>query len=128
MRPIDRLTLGLAAALALIAGPSARAEEAHAAASAKPAGNEATNVPEKAGDSPAFRTLADLPVLHVEPEGSRIKPLDTFSRLVVKEIYGRESIKLTTPDGEESRRPGRPSVPSSTGRSTPLTGTVARSS
>ena len=42
------------------------------------------------GVGPAYETLARLPVLH---EG-RIKPLDTLAREEVKQIFGRETVKL----------------------------------
>ena len=76
MRRLRWLTLGLA--LAAAAAP--------AAATAA----ESSATPRKLGQGPAYRTLAKLPVLH---EG-RIKPLDTLAREEVKQIHGRETLKL----------------------------------
>jgi ABC-type transport system involved in cytochrome c biogenesis permease subunit len=47
----------------------------------------------RAGDAP-YRTLGDLPVLHDDGIGGRLKPLDTWARLAVKQIYGREVVKV----------------------------------
>ncbi|MBX6311565.1 MAG: cytochrome c biogenesis protein CcsA [Isosphaeraceae bacterium] len=44
--------------------------------------------------SRAYQTLGDLAVQH----HGRIKPLDTVARQEVKQVYGRETIKLTGPD------------------------------
>ena len=76
------------------------------------------------GVGPAYETLGKLPVMHQ----GRIKPLDTLAREEVKQIFGRETIKLHDADGTRSSRPGGPSPPSSTGRSAPSSGTTSRSS
>ncbi len=44
----------------------------------------------KLGAGPAYQTLAKLPVMHQ----GRIKPLDTLARFSVKQIFGRETIRL----------------------------------
>src|SRR5262245_31278287 len=49
----------------------------------------------RAADDP-YRALGDIPVQH---EG-RVKPLDTYARLEVKQVYGRETIKLCDAEGE----------------------------
>ena len=48
-----------------------------------------------AADDP-YRVAGEVAIQH---EG-RIKPLDTFARLVVKQIYTREEIKLVDADGK----------------------------
>ncbi len=75
----------------------------------------------------------------------RVKPLDTVAREEVKQVYGRETIKLRDPREEIEKildpesharkdapsrrsRNGGPSVPSSAGPSTPSSGTTSRSS
>ena len=78
------VVLAVAACAALI-GP------AHAEA---PAAKSAPAIPKDAGTGLAYQALGNLPVLHVEDSGSRIKPFDTFARLTLKSIYGRESIRL----------------------------------
>src|SRR6267154_2073372 len=75
MRRSGWLTLGLALTAAL-AVPAARAAE--------------DDGPKAVGTGPAYRTLGRLPVLH---EG-RPKPLDTLAREEVKQIFGRETIKI----------------------------------
>ena len=94
------------------------------------------------GAGPAYELIGKVAVMH---EG-RVKPLDTVAREEVKQIYGRETIKLRDPSEEiekildpesharkAARRIGRsksggPSGPSSAGRSTPSSGTTSRSS
>jgi len=49
-----------------------------------------------AGKRPAYELIGKVAVLH---EG-RIKPLDTVAREEVKQIYGRETIKLHDPAEE----------------------------
>jgi len=76
MRRTVRLTLSLALAAAAAAAPSgARGIEPE---------------PKALGKGPAYETLGRLAMLH---EG-RIKPLDTLAREEVKQIFGRETIKL----------------------------------
>jgi ABC-type transport system involved in cytochrome c biogenesis permease subunit len=77
MRRNEWLALGLAVATAVAAAPA-----------------------DDAG-SP-YRILGDLPVM-AGPEQSlrgRVKPLDTLAREAVKVVYGRETVKLTGPDGK----------------------------
>jgi ABC-type transport system involved in cytochrome c biogenesis permease subunit len=71
MRRIEWLTLGLAVATAT------------AASAAEPGGS-------------AYQTLGNLAVMH----HGRVKPLDTLAREEVKQVYGRETIKLTDPKGK----------------------------
>src|SRR4051812_30857161 len=78
MRQFKWLWLGLAAATALAARPGPAAES--------PPG----------GGGPAYKTLGELVVMR---DGRR-KPLDTLARQQVKQIYGRETIKLLGPDGK----------------------------
>ncbi len=52
----------------------------------------------KLGADLAYRTLGGLPVMHA----GRIKPWDTVAREEVKQIYGRESIKLVDAEGNPS--------------------------
>ncbi len=49
-----------------------------------------------ATDPAAADALGDIAVM----EAGRVKPLDTVARHEVKQIYGRETIKLTGPDGK----------------------------
>src|SRR5262249_7290779 len=79
MRRTGWLTLGLALTAAAAATPAARAEAADA--------------PKALGTGPAYQTLARLPVLHV----GRVKPFDTLAREEVKQIFGRETIKVQDP-------------------------------
>lgn len=51
------------------------------------------DAPRALGTGPAYETLAGLPVLH---EG-RVKPFDTLAREEVKQIFGRETIKVLDP-------------------------------
>jgi ABC-type transport system involved in cytochrome c biogenesis permease subunit len=81
MKPLCWLTLGLALATAAV--PTA-------ATSAEPSASS------RLGYGPAYETLARLAVLH---EG-RIKPLDTLAREEVRQIFGRESVKLVDPARE----------------------------
>ncbi|MFO0953989.1 MAG: ABC transporter permease, partial [Isosphaeraceae bacterium] len=68
---------------------------------AAPASAAADNEPRALGKGPAYETLAKLPVLH---EG-RIKPLDTLAREEVRQIYGRETVKVIDPaDAKEPNR------------------------
>ena len=46
--------------------------------------------------TPSYRALGDLAVMHA----GRIKPLDTQAREVVKQVYGREAVKLTDAAGK----------------------------
>ncbi|MDX2039222.1 MAG: cytochrome c biogenesis protein CcsA [Isosphaeraceae bacterium] len=87
MRRFPRIGLafGLALGLAALGGSAAVAAEP----GAKPA-------PESLGKGPAYSEIALLPVLH---EG-RVKPLDTLAREELKQIHGRETIKLADDDGE----------------------------
>jgi ABC-type transport system involved in cytochrome c biogenesis permease subunit len=48
------------------------------------------------GSGPAYDLIGKVPVMHA----GRVKPLDTVAREEVKQIYGRETIKLHDP-GEE---------------------------
>ncbi len=48
------------------------------------------------GDTRTYEILGELPLMH---EG-RIKPLDTVAREEIKQIYTRETIKLTGKDGK----------------------------
>lgn len=97
MNHLLRRPLGLMATAALVAAGAVRADSP--APGTAPSSAAATASPKRGGDGPAFRTLADLPVLHVEDEGSRVKPIDTYARLKLKEIYGREQLKLFGADG-----------------------------
>jgi ABC-type transport system involved in cytochrome c biogenesis permease subunit len=83
-RPLGFPSLALALAASTLAIATAGAAE-----SAKP-----TKV--EVGLSEAYRRLGALPFMH---EG-RIKPLDTVAREEVKTIYTRETIKLTSDDGQ----------------------------
>ena len=94
------------------------------------------------GTGPAYELIGKVAVMH---EG-RVKPLDTVAREEVKQVYGRETIKLRDPreeiekilDPESHARKGRrrsgrsrsggPSAPSSAGPSAPSSGTTSRSS
>jgi ABC-type transport system involved in cytochrome c biogenesis permease subunit len=69
------LALGLA--LALVAGRSVAAAES-------------TPKPQALGVGPAYEALGKLPVMHA----GRVKPIDTLAREEVKQIFGRETIKL----------------------------------
>jgi ABC-type transport system involved in cytochrome c biogenesis permease subunit len=51
------------------------------------------------GDTPGYRALGEIAVL----DSGRIKPLDTSARLHLKEIYGRETLRLESPDGRVER-------------------------
>src|SRR3954453_6819050 len=52
--------------------------------------------PVKVGVGPAYEQLGKLAVMH----SGRIKPLDTMAREEVKQIFGRETIKLHDSKGE----------------------------
>ncbi|GIW88706.1 MAG: hypothetical protein KatS3mg108_3030 [Isosphaeraceae bacterium] len=67
--------------------------------STQPALAFAAGVSESFGDSAGYRILGEIPVL----DGGRVKPLDTSARIHLKEIYGRDSLTLTTPDGRTER-------------------------
>ena len=54
-----------------------------------------TDQAQKLGQGKAYETLAKTPVLHQ----GRIKPLDTLARETVKQIFGRETIKLKDEHG-----------------------------
>lgn len=73
--------------LALADGPATRAAEA-----SKPLGT-----------GPAYETLATLPVMHA----GRKKPIDTLAREEIKQIFGRETIKLVAPTDEVETLLGR---------------------
>jgi ABC-type transport system involved in cytochrome c biogenesis permease subunit len=45
------------------------------------------------GGESSYKTLGDLPLLHDDGVGGRRKPLDTYARLAVRQVYGREVIK-----------------------------------
>jgi ABC-type transport system involved in cytochrome c biogenesis permease subunit len=53
------------------------------------------SAPLRAADSAYAKVLGDIAVM----EAGRVKPLDTVARHETKQIYGRETIKLTGPDG-----------------------------
>ena len=78
-----------------VAHPGPRPRRWRSAASA-PA---ATQTPRRSGSGPAYETLGKLPVMHA----GRIKPLDTLAREEVKQIFGRETVKLRDAD-EQGRR------------------------
>jgi len=70
-----------------------------AAVAANPAAaraGEDTTKPKALGVGPAYQTLGKIAVLH---EG-RVKPFDTFAREEVKQIFGRETIKVLDPSRE----------------------------
>ena len=75
MRYFGGLMIGLGLAVVLAAPGSARGEDKE---------------PKAFGKGPAYEALGKLAVMH---EG-RIKPLDTLAREEVKQIFGRETIKL----------------------------------
>ncbi len=50
---------------------------------------------ERFGEAPGYQSLGGLAVL----DGGRIKPLDTSARLHLKEIYGRDQLKLESAAG-----------------------------
>ena len=54
------------------------------------------DAPKKLGVGESYKTLASLPVLHQ----GRIKPLDTVAREEVKQIFGRETVKLLNEKNE----------------------------
>ncbi|MEJ7636749.1 MAG: cytochrome c biogenesis protein CcsA [Singulisphaera sp.] len=56
----------------------------------------AATAPAKVGVGPAYEQLGKLAVMH----SGRIKPLDTMAREEVKQIFGRETIKLHDAEGE----------------------------
>jgi ABC-type transport system involved in cytochrome c biogenesis permease subunit len=72
------LGLPLALATALGAGPPAQGAEK----------------PQALGVGPAYASLSKLPVMHA----GRKKPLDTLAREEIKQIFGRETIKLKGAD------------------------------
>jgi ABC-type transport system involved in cytochrome c biogenesis permease subunit len=86
-----RIPLGLTLGWFMIAATLA----AHAKSGAAAGGETATKRVDL-GTGPAYRALGEIPVLHK----GRIKPLDTFARLEVKELYGREEIKLVDSKGD----------------------------
>lgn len=53
----------------------------------------ADETPKALGKTPAYDALAKLPVLHA----GRVKPFDTLAREEVKQIFGRETIKVVDP-------------------------------
>ena len=97
---------------------------------------------ETPGTGPAYELVGKVPVMH---EG-RVKPLDTVAREEVKQVYGRETIKLRDPHEEVAKHPrpreprtartppsrrsrsGGPSALSRLDGPTPSTGTTSRSS
>lgn len=56
-------------------------------------------LPSQANAQEFAKTLGQVAVM----EAGRIKPLDTVARHEVKQIYGRETIKLTGPDGNPAQ-------------------------
>jgi len=80
MKRRNWLMLGLA--LAFVAGRPADAGEA----------------PKSVGVGPAYEKVGEIPVLH---EGRR-KPLDTLAREVIKQIFGRESVRLYEHKNDEN--------------------------
>lgn len=66
-----------------------------------PAWSATETEPRSLGNGPAYEILAKLAVLH---EG-RIKPLDTLAREEVRQIYGRETVKLI--DANDPKEPNR---------------------
>jgi ABC-type transport system involved in cytochrome c biogenesis permease subunit len=80
MNRIGKQILGLVLAGAFAAGQPARAGEEQ----------------KSAGTGPAYDQIGKVAVLHA----GRIKPLDTVAREEVKQIYGRETIKLHDPADE----------------------------
>ena len=54
------------------------------------------DAPKKLGVGESYMTLASLPVLHQ----GRIKPLDTVAREEIKQVFGRETIKLLNEKNE----------------------------
>src|SRR5947209_4980663 len=72
MKRIGWLSLGIALALLAIR-PATAAEK-----------------PTALGVGPSYETLATLPVMHA----GRVKPIDTLAREEVKQIFGRETVKL----------------------------------
>ena len=72
MRCWRSLTLALAF-MAIAAGPAAE-----------------DSTPKAFGTGRAYQTLGKLPVLHT----GRVKPFDTFAREEVKQLFGRETIKV----------------------------------
>ncbi len=95
MRRTNRLTLGVTAAAVLAA------TTAFAGSSTK---SETDSTSKHFGQGPAYLTLGDLAVLHTQSNGSRIKPVDTFARLLIKQIYGREDIKILPREKDEPTR------------------------
>ena len=63
------------------------------------------------GAGPAYELIGKVAVMH---EG-RVKPLDTVAREEVKQIYGRETIKLRDPERRDRKDP-RPGEPRTQGR------------
>ena len=76
MKRIGWLILGIAPAL--LAGRAA----------------SAADKPPALGVGPAYESLGGLPVMHT----GRIKPIDTLAREEVKQIFGRETVKLVEPN------------------------------
>src|SRR4051794_32808583 len=74
MKRIGWLTLGLGLTLTLSASRGAIAAE----------------TPPKFGVGPAYEIFGQLAVMHA----GRIKPIDTLAREEVKQIFGRETVKL----------------------------------
>ncbi len=56
--------------------------------------------PRLEGNSPAYKAIAEIPVQH----NGRVKPLETMARLELKEVYGREQVKLLAADGKIKER------------------------
>ncbi len=77
--PISRLAL----ALAMATGLAARADE----------------TAETLGIGRAYERIGEVPVMHQ----GRIKPFDTVAREEVKQIFGRETIKLRDPRDEVAK-------------------------
>jgi ABC-type transport system involved in cytochrome c biogenesis permease subunit len=54
----------------------------------------AADKPPALGVGPAYESLGRLPVMHT----GRVKPIDTLAREEVKQIFGRETVKLLEPN------------------------------
>ena len=56
--------------------------------------------PHALGNGPAYKTVAEIPVQH----RGRVKPLETLAALELKEIYGREELKIVGSEGKIKER------------------------
>ncbi len=68
------------------------------------------------GSGPAYEAIGKIPVMH---EG-RVKPFDTVAREEVKQVYGRETIKLADPAAEIERLIDPKARPSKAGSDEPV--------